>query len=423
MNEEVQPITVEEALERVLAHLTPLKAEEVCLEEALGRVLAEDVVAEEDIPPFRNAAMDGYAVRGEEVAQAREDAPVRLRVVGEVAAGETPTVAVEPGTAVRIMTGAPLPAGADTVVPFEQTDEGMPKVEMEPGWVRILEAVRPGKNIRQAGEDVHRGERVLERGIRLRPQEVGLLASLGRTRVRVTRKPRVAILATGSELVEPGRPLPPGKIRNSNAYSNYAQVLACGGEPLRLPIARDRISEISARLDRGLAWGADLFITSGGVSAGEYDLVKKVLASRGNISFWRVRMQPGRPMAFGEIEGVPLLGLPGNPVSSMVAFILFARPAILKMLGQRALRKPEVEAILLEDAPAHPDRRRYLRAIVEQGTDGRYTARLTGPQGSGILSSMVRANGLAIIPESAYPAARAGTTVRVIMLDWPEVEE
>ncbi len=419
MATEPPPISVEQALETILSHFAPLEAEPVPLTAALGRVLAEDIVADEDIPPFLNSAVDGYAVRAAEVAEARRDAPVRLRVIGEVAAGQTATAAVLPGTAMRIMTGAPLPAGADTVVPLEQTDQA--GAELEQGWVRVPAAVPAGQHLRQAGEDVRRGERVLERGLRLRPPEIGLLASLGRPQALVTRRPRVAILATGSELVEPGQAPGPGQIRNSNAYSNYAQVLLCGGQPLRLPIAHDRYKEISARLDRGLAWGADLFITSGGVSTGEYDLVKKVLATRGRLEFWRVQVQPGRPMAFGLIDGVPLLGLPGNPVSSMVAFLLFARPAILKMQGQRALRKPEVEAVLLEDAHGYPDRRRYLRAIVT-AENGRYTASLTGPQGAGILSSMVRANGLAIIPEGTYPAARAGTTVRVMMIDWPEVE-
>lgn len=422
MAAEAAPLSVDQALETVLARFTPLEAEAVPLTAALGRVLAEDIVAAEDLPPFDNAAVDGYAVRGEEVAAARREAPVRLRVVGEIAAGTTAAVELEPGAAMRVMTGAPLPPGADTVVPREQTDAGEAGMAAEAGWVRILSPLPAGQNVRRAGEDVRRGERVLERGIRLRPAEVGLLASLGRPRVLVARRPRVAILPTGDELVEPDRPLAPGQIRSSNAYALYSQVLQCGGEPLLLPIARDRFRDISARIDRALARQADLLITTGGVSAGEYDLVRKVLDKRGRIIFWRVQMQPGRPVVLGEIEGLPVLGLPGNPVSAMVAFVLLARPAILKMQGQRALRKPEVEAVLLADAPAYADRRRYLRAIVEQEEGGRYVARLTGPQGTGILSSMVRANGLAIIPESAYPAARAGTTVRVLMLDWPEVE-
>ncbi len=281
MPESVSAISVEEALEAVLARFSPLEAEEVPLLGSLGRVLGEDVVAGENIPPFHNSAMDGYAVRAADVAEARRDMPIRLRLIGEVAAGAMAGVAVTPGTALRIMTGAPLPEGADSVVPFEQTDEGDPEMEMEPGWVRVLTAVHPGHSIRQAGEDVRQGDLVLERGIRLRPQDVGLLASLGRPRVRVSRRPKVAILATGDELVEPDRPLAPGKIRNSNAYSNYAQVVAYGGEALKLPIARDRFPEISARLDRGLAWGADMFITSGGVSTGEYDLVKKVWPAGG----------------------------------------------------------------------------------------------------------------------------------------------
>jgi molybdopterin molybdotransferase len=419
MSTEPVPLTVEAALEAVLARFQPLEAEEVPLTAALGRVLAADIVAEEAIPPFANATMDGYAVLGQDVAAARREAPVRLRVIGEVAAGQTTDLAVGSGTALRIMTGAPLPAGADTIVPFEQTEEGSEETEAD--WVYVLAGIKGRRHVRPAGEDVRKGETVLTRGVRLRAPEVGLLASLGRPHVAVTRRPRVAILSTGDELVEPGQPLGPGQIRSSNAYALHAQVLQCGGEPLQLPIARDRLPEISARLDEGLAQGADLFLTTGGVSHGKYDLVRKVLASRGQIDFWQVQMQPGRPVALGETGGVPLLGLPGNPVSAMVAFVLFARPAILKMLGQRALHKPEVQSTLLEDTHGYPDRRRYVRAIVEED-NGRFTAHLTGPQGTGTLTSMVRANGLAIIPEGTYPAARAGTTVRVLMLDWPEVE-
>ena len=417
--EKLVPLTVEAALEAVLARFAPLEAVEVPLTAALGRVLAADVVAEEDLPPFAHAAMDGYAVRGADVATARRDAPVRLRVLGEVAAGHTSALVVAPGTALRIMTGAPLPAGADAVVPREQTvtDAGAAAGE----GVQVLAAVRAGRHVRPAGEDARRGEKVLVRGLRLRPPEVGLLAALGRPCVPVTRRPRVALLATGDELVGPGEPRGPGQIYSSNAYALHAQVLACGGEPLPLPSAPDRLPELSARLDQGLAWGVDLFITTGGVSMGKYDLVKELLADRGRIDFWQVQMQPGRPTAFGEVAGVPLLGLPGNPASALVAFLLLGRPAILKMLGQRALRLPEVTAVLLEDARGYSDRRRYVRAIVEEDND-RYTVRLTGPQGAGLVTSLVRANGLAIIPEGTCPAARAGTTVRVLMVDWPEVE-
>jgi len=419
MSEEPSPLTVEAALETVLARFQPLEAEDVPLTAALGRVLAADIVAEEALPPFANATMDGYAVQEKDITEARREAPVRLRVIGEVAAGQTTEQVVEPGMALRIMTGAPLPAGADAVVPFEQTEEASEEAEAD--WVYILASVKGKRHIRPAGEDVQQGETVLTRGIRLRAPELGLLASLDRPHVAVTRRPRVAIVATGDELVEPGQSLGPGQIRSSNAYALHAQVLQCGGEPLRLSIARDSLPDISARLDEGLAQGADLFLTTGGVSHGKYDMVRKVLASRGRIDFWQVQMQPGRPVALGETSGVPLIGLPGNPVSAMVAFVLFARPAILKMLGQRALHKPEVQATLLEDTHGYPDRRRYVRAIVEEDS-GRFTAHLTGPQGSGILTSMVQANGLAIIPEGTYPAARAGTTVRVLMLDWPEIE-
>lgn len=421
MQEEIVLMQVEQARQEILAHIHPLEPEVAPLLEALGRVLAEDVRAGEDIPPFDNSAMDGYAVRAADVGQAGPDRPVALRVIANLAAGVAPTTPLEPQTAIRIMTGAPMPPGADSVVPFEDTDEGLGNANRAGDQVRIMRAVRPGGNVRNAGEDVRHGEIVLERGNLLRPPEIGLLASLGRATVPVTRRPRVAVLATGDELVDVGEPLAPGKIRNSNGYANAAQVLKYGGIPLLLPIARDTVADVTARVEEGVARGADLFLTSGGVSVGDYDLVKRVLHDLGHIDFWQVRMQPGKPMAFGHLRGVPLLGMPGNPVSAMVVFEQFARPAILKMQGRRQLHKPEIEATLLDEAKSYPDRVRFLRAIVSQDVEGHWTARLTGPQGSGILSSMVRANGLAIIPKQPGRVP-AGTCVWVQMLDWPEVE-
>ena len=419
MQEEILLMEVEEARQEILAHIQPLEPEAVPLLEALGRTLAEDIQATENIPPFDNSAMDGYAVRAADVGGAGPQHPVTLRVIANLAAGVAPAEAVGPQTAIRIMTGAPLPPGADAVVPFEDTDEGLAGGTASPGQVQIMRAVRAGDNVRRSGEDVHQGEVVLERGVALRPQEIGLLASLGRPSVRVTRRPRVAVLATGDELVAIDQPLAPGQIRNSNSYSNAAQVLRYGGIPLLLPVARDTVADVTARIEQGIAQGADLFLTSGGVSVGDFDLVKRVLHDLGHVDFWQVRMQPGKPMAFGHLRGVPLIGMPGNPVSAMVVFEQFARPVLLKMLGRRHLLKPEIEATLLDGAKSYVDRVRFLRAVVRQDVEGRWTARLTGPQGSGILSSMVRANGLAIIPKQRG-GVPAGTRVWVQMLDWPE---
>jgi molybdopterin molybdotransferase len=410
MSQEKKFLDIQEALSQVLERVPVLEAEEIPILESLGRVLAEEIVATEDIPPFVSAVMDGYAVRGQEIAGASPETPVRLQLLGEVTAGSVSEHAVEPGSAVRIMTGAPLPPGADTVVPFEQTDQA------EAGWVQVMAPIRPGGHIRGPGGDVHRGEKVLERGIRLHPRDVGLLASLGRPRIHVTRRPRVAVLATGDELVDVDQPLAPGKIRGSNTYSNYALVRKYGGEPLSLPLAGDRFEEISARIDEGLAWGADLLLTSGGTALGVHDLLKEILARRGRVIFWQVRIQPGRPVVFGEVEEVPLLGLPGNPISCWVAFELLARPALLKMQGQRDLGKPEVQATLLSDVKAYRDRVRFLGAVVEPAADGGYTARLTRRQGVGRLTSMAQANGLVVVPAEAYPVLKAGSTVRVVML-------
>jgi molybdopterin molybdotransferase len=371
-------------------------------------VLAENVRAGEDIPPRANSSMDGYAVLAADTAGASADRPTRLRIAGEIAAGYVPDAPVTPGTAMRIMTGAPLPPGADAVVKVEDTDS-------DEGSVNVYVQVPPGNYIRPAGEDVHQGELVLPKSTLLRPQEIGMLATLGHREALVHRRPRVAILATGDEVVEIDQPLTPGKIRNANSYSNAAQVLKHGGVPLLLGIARDNVDDLTVKIRAGLERGVDLFLTSGGVSVSDFDLVKDVLAAEGEIAFWRVRMKPGKPLAFGRIGGVPVLGLPGNPVSAMVSFEVFVRPAIWKMLGRTDLARPTLNATLMDEIAHKDDRRHYVRVRVTKHGDG-YRAYLTGGQGSGILSSMVKANALAVIPEE-WDHASAGAQVQVMMLD------
>ncbi len=410
-------LSVEEAQERILNAFRPLDSERVDLFQALDRVLAEDIQADMNIPPMDNTAMDGYAVRAADTVTATADHPVQLRVIHDLAAGYVTDLRVEPGTAIRIMTGAPIPAGADAVVPFEETGEGQTdsRGSATRGQVAVLKAARPGANIRPTGEDVHLGETVLTRGSVVRPAEVGLLASVGRPSVLVHRRPRVAILATGDELVGVDQVPGPGQIRNSNNYTVAAAVLRYGGIPLMLGIARDNIPDLTTKIQAGLAQQPDLFITSGGVSTGDFDVVKNVLAAEGEIGFWRVRMKPGKPLAFGKLHGVPHLGLPGNPVSSLVSFELFARPALLLMQGKTRLDKPTVEATLVDGVRHKDDRRHYMRVIVEK-RGGDWVARLTGEQGSGILSSVTKANGLAIAPEEMSSVA-PGTRLQVMLLD------
>ena len=422
-------MSVEEALDRILARCAVLDAEDKPLLEALGQVLAENVSATFNVPPLDNSGMDGYAVQMESVRGAREDQPSLLRLVGEIAAGYLPQGAVGPGTAIRIMTGAPIPPGADTVVPFEDTDElerragGTARREMT--HIGIMREPRIGDNVRRAGGDVRAGALILRAGTRLRAAEIGVLATLGRATVRVIRRPVVAILATGDELLEPGDPLAPGKIYNSNAYTIAGLVLQAGGVPLRLGIARDTIADLREKIAAGLT--ADLFLTSAGVSTGEYDLVKDVLGQQGEMDFWRVRMRPGKPLAFGLLRGhdaagrereVPHLGLPGNPVSTMVAFDQFARPALLKLQGRTSWTRPTIGAVLEETVRNDDGRRFYARAVVTK-RDGRYFARLTGPQGSNMLTSMAQANALVIVPEYV-PQVAAGETVRAQILDGNE---
>ena len=408
-------ISVEEALEKVLSYVKVLDAIETPILECLDQVLDQDMYSSIDIPPSDNSAMDGYAVKAANIAGASASSPVYLDIIGESKAGTMSDTRVKAHTAVRIMTGATLPKGADTVVPFEETDETQRK-DQPLKQIGILKAVEKGKHIRSAGEDIAKGQLALSKGTVLRPAEIGVLASLGLKKVKVIRRPVIAILATGDELVELGKPLAEGQIYNSNSYSAAAQVLRYGGIPRVLGIAKDTETDLEAKIKEALT--ADMLLTTGGVSMGDYDLVKDVLAKQGEISFWKVRMKPGKPLAFGTIQGVPHLGLPGNPISSMVTFELFARPAILKMLGKTKLAKPTVEAVMEDNTRNTDGRRIFLRAVVRK-VDGRYYARTTGPQGSGILTSMSQANALVIVPEDVK-TVKEGDLVKAIMLDWNE---
>jgi molybdopterin molybdotransferase len=387
-------ISVDQALDAVLAHFAPLPPVEVPILDALGQVVAEDARAEFDVPPLTNAAMDGYAVRAADVAVASEAAPVALAVVEDLPAGRCAVRRVERGTAIRIMTGAPLPEGADAVVPFELTDEA--RGAARGPRVRVFAPIRPRTNIRLAGEDVHRGEVVLPAGTTIRPAEIGLLATMGRATVPVHRRPRVAILSTGDEVLEPGEPLAPGKIYDANSFTIAAMVRCAGGVPIRLGVARDRVEDLIERVER--LDQIDLLVTSAGVSVGDYDVVKQALTAAGEVTFYQVRMRPGRPLAFGHLRGVPLLGLPGNPVASAISFELFGRPAVMRMLGRRSWARREITARLDGAVDNYDGRRSFYRVSVERGPDG-FVARLTGPQGSGILTSMVKADGLMVIPE------------------------
>jgi molybdopterin molybdotransferase len=419
-------LSVEDALERILSHFQVLDAEERPLVDTLGQVLAEDVVSPVDIPPLANSAMDGYAVRSVDTAGASTSSPVTLRVIGKVAAGELPSTAVRPGAAVRIMTGAPVPDGADAIVPFEDTDElerrGLAHGIGDFDRIVVRHPAGAGENVRRAGLDVARGSTVLRAGTAMRPGEIGVAASVGRRTLRVVRRPGVAIIATGDELAEPGAPAPAGKIYNSNSYSVAALVAKYGGVAHSLGIAGDTVDSLNSLLDRAVRH--DLVITSAGVSKGDYDVVKDVLAARGQIALWSVRMRPAKPLAFGTLRGpggrpVPLLGLPGNPVSAVVAFEQFARPAIRLMMGKKQLGKPTIEAVMDEPIVNHDGRRVYARVVVNRAASGEYHARLTGDQGSNILTSVAAANGLAICPEDRR-VVDVGQKAVVQMLDWPE---
>jgi molybdopterin molybdotransferase len=403
-------ISVEEALDRILSRVTVLGDERVSLTDALQRVLAEDVDSPRDMPPWPASSMDGYALRSEDTRAAVPDAPARLALAGRVPAGAMAERPVGAGEAFRIFTGAPLPTGADCVIPQEDVKE-------EAGALLVPRGVRPGDFVRPRGEDMKRGERVLERGRVLSAADVGLLATVGRARVTVIRRPRVGILSTGDELVDLGGRIGPGQIPNSNSYSLIAQVIEAGAQPVSLGIAGDRLEDIEARLRWGL--GCDLLMSSAGVSVGEHDFVRDALARLGaEQHLWLVDMRPGKPIAFATIpqggkSALALFALPGNPVSAMVTFELFVRPAILRMAGHRRLHRPTLNARALEPIANRDRRRGYLRVTLTPVDDG-YGARLTGTQSSGVLRSMVAADGLAVVPGET--TIEPGQSVKVIAL-------
>ena len=403
-------LTVSDASARILEHITRLSVERVPLLDALGRVLAEPVRAPMTLPAWDNSAMDGYAVRGSDIDTATADRPVRLRVLETVAAGRFATQPVGDGEAIRIMTGAPLPTGADTVVRVEDTDGGTTMVE-----VRDSRDAR--RNVRPRGEDFNEGDALLDAGAPLGAAQLGILASIGRASVDVYRRPRVAIVGSGDELVDVDRfheVLAGRKIVSSNGYTLHALVRDAGGEPVNLGVAPDDPASLRERLGR--ATGCDLVLTSAGVSVGEFDYTRDVIAALGaDMKFWRVRMRPGAPLGFGVLGSTPWIGLPGNPVSAMVTFELFVRPVVRRMLGHTRLFRRPIPVVLEERVTIGARLTHFLRAIVTTRDDGTVTARLTGPQGSGILTSMSRANALLVVPEDR-PSVEAGTTLNAIPL-------
>ena len=415
-------LSVEEALTRILSFFGVLEVESKTPLESQGQVLANDITSNHDVPPLDNSAMDGFAVRSGSVTGASVDTPVTLKVIGAIAAGQIPEREVAPGTAIRIMTGAPVPRGADAIVPFEHTDEAHRKeMGLAVTVIGVLSEAPPRSNIRPAGQDIKMGDKVLQEGTVLRASEIGVLASLGYDLIQVTRRPKIAILATGDELIEPDQEYETGRIYNSNTLSLAAAVTSAGGIPKPLGIALDDIDSLGEKLN--IAMGYDALITSAGVSKGDYDVVKDVLAQHGEVNFWSVRMRPAKPLAFGTIScpggrKMPHLGLPGNPVSALVAFEQFGRPAIRKMLGMKAVTRPTIEAVLEEPIYNEDGRRVFARVIVTKRRDS-YYAKLTGNQGSNLLTSMALANGLAICPEDVA-VVRAGEKVTVQMIDWPE---
>lgn len=399
-------ISVDEHLARVLSVVQPLSPLDLGLLDAQGCFLDEDVHAPAPLPGFDNSAMDGYAVR---TADLSGDLPVVLPVVGDVAAGPASPLRVQPGLCVRIMTGAALPEGADAVVPLELTDGGVKHV-------RIDQTVEPGAYIRRAGEDVAAGDLVLTRGAALGSANIGLAAAIGRNRVLVRPRPRVVVVSTGSELVEPGAPMGPGQIADANSFALTAAAIEAGALAYRVGIVPDEARTLLSTLEDQLV-RADVLITSGGVSVGAYDVVKEVLSRIGTVQFDKVAMQPGMPQGFGTIgpDDTPIFALPGNPVSALVSFEVFVRPALRRMIGAEPLQRPRVSAVTTESFSSPEGKRSFLRVHLSVRKGAHVVTPVSGP-GSHLLAGMARANALVVVPEQVVQVA-AGEPVTVLLLE------
>jgi molybdopterin molybdotransferase len=399
-------ISVEEAQQRVLAEVTLLGTEKVMFTDALGRVLREDVVAPADVPQADNTAMDGYAVRADDIAKP----PVRLRVIEDLPAGNVATKRVEPGMAIRIMTGALIPDGADTVAHVEITDAGS-------DFVTVKESLKRGTNLRKRGEDMHAGDIVLHAGTPVGAAEIGVLASVQKSVIRVARRPTIAILSTGDEIVDVDQPRTSGKVVNSNSYSLAALAREVGATPRMIGIVKDSKEATIAAIESALE--SDFVISSGGVSVGAYDFVKDSLDALGaDTKFWQIAMKPGKPVVLSRLRGKIYFGLPGNPVSCMVSFLLFIAPALRKAMGQsRAVLPPIVTTRLMGPLKSRGDRRNYLRVRVT-ARDGELVAYPMPAQGSGVSTSMIQANGFAIV-ETGVTSAIAGEMIATVLVAAP----
>jgi molybdopterin molybdotransferase len=407
--------SVSEARQQLLSAFQPGAPVSVELDAALGRVLSKDIISVMDWPPFASSSMDGFALHRDDAVSATLERPLKLQVVADIPAGTQTPPQLHLGQAARIMTGAPIPPGADVVVPIEDTDQQRAQAGSPlPPSVQIHRVEATGAYIRPIGQDLHKGQSILPTGHRMRPQDIGMLAMLGYGKVPVYACPRVAILSTGDELVPPEQSLLPGQIHDSNSSTLAALVQQAGGDPLPLGFARDELDAILQKLDQAVKNKADLILTSAGVSVGTFDYVRQAIEAHGKLDFWRVDMRPGKPVAFGQYKDTLLIGLPGNPASAFVGFEVFVRPAIYRLAGYLEYEHARVKVKLAE--PIESDgRESYLRAIVSY-TEGQPTGRLTGHQGSGNLFSLVQANALLIIP-SGVKSLPAGSEVDAWLLE------